>query len=135
VIYLDSSIVLAHVFAEPQSMPDSLWRDEIVSSRLLEYEVWNRVHGRKVPQAHAMVRTLIDRIGFFELDRSHLACALEPFPVHVRSLDSLHLATIEYVRGRGHDVELASFDRRMIEAARALGIPLYEASRPHGLGA
>lgn len=125
-IYLDSSVVLAHVFAEPQSIPESLWQDEPVSSRLLEYEVWNRVHSRKVPETHPLVRALIGRIGFFELDRSHLARALEPFPIHVRSLDSLHLATIEYVRGRGNDVALASFDRRMIAAASALGIPLYE---------
>jgi hypothetical protein len=126
VIYLDSSIVLAHVFLESRTAPESLWNDELVSSRLLEYEVWNRVHNRNVPQAHPQVRTLVDRIGFFELDRSHLARTLEAFPTPVRSLDSLHLATIEYERAQGADIVLASFDRRMIVAARALGISLYQ---------
>lgn len=126
VIYLDSSVVLAHVFLESRTAPESLWNDELVSSRLLEYEVWNRVHNRKVPHAHPRVRTLVSRIGYFELDRSHLARTLEPFPTPVRSLDSLHLATIEYERAQGADIVLASFDRRMIVAARALGIAIYQ---------
>lgn len=108
-------------------MPESLWQDELVSSRLLEYEVWNRVHSRKLPQVYAAVRVLLGRIGFFELDRSHLAHAVEPFPIIVRTLDSLHLATIEFLRERGNKVTLATFDQRMIAAARALGIPLYQA--------
>lgn len=127
VIYLDSSVALAHVFAEPRPMPASLWQEDLVSSRLLEYEVWNRVHSRNVPQVSTTVRTLLGRIGFFELDETHVSRALDPFPVPVRTLDSLHLATIEYLRRQERDVELASFDRRMIAGARALGIPVYEA--------
>jgi predicted nucleic acid-binding protein len=107
-------------------MPATLWQEELVSSRLLEYEVWNRVRSRNVPQAHAIVRTLIERIGFFELNRSHLARALEPFPITVRTLDSLHLATIEFLRAQGNEIALATFDRRMTAAAQALGIALYQ---------
>jgi hypothetical protein len=107
-------------------MPASFWREELVSSRLLEYEVWNRVHNRKVPQTHAIVRALLEHIGLFELDPTHVTRALESFPVAVRTLDSLHLATIESLRAQGNDVVLASFDRRMILAARALGISVYQ---------
>ena len=46
-------------------------------------------------------------------DRSVLERALESFPVAVRTLDALHLATIEYARGQGQAVKLASFDIRM----------------------
>jgi hypothetical protein len=49
---------------------------------------------------------------------------LQPFPVPVRTLDSLHLATIEFIRGEGEPVELASYDNRLLVAARALGIAL-----------
>jgi predicted nucleic acid-binding protein len=126
VIYLDSSVALAHLFTEPRSMTASFWQEELVSSRLLEYEVWTRVHSRKVPQAVSIVRAFIERIGFFELAPSQLARALEPFPVTIRTLDSLHLATIEFLRTQGNDVVLASFDRRMIAAARALSIPVYQ---------
>jgi len=53
-----------------------------------------------------------------------LARALQPFPVPVRTLDRLHLATIEFIRAQGETVELASYDNRLLAAARALGIAL-----------
>jgi hypothetical protein len=49
---------------------------------------------------------------------------LQPFPVPVRTLDCLHLATIEFIRGQGEPVDLASYDDRLLAAARALGIAL-----------
>jgi hypothetical protein len=92
---------------------------------LLEYEVWNRIHVRGAKRAHDLARELFARIDLFQLDAERLACALEPFPLAVRTLDSLHLATIEYLRRRQRGIVLASFDRRMIAAAHALGISLY----------
>lgn len=53
-----------------------------------------------------------------------LARALEPFPVSVRTLDALHLATIEFLRSEGAPVQLASYDARLVTAARALGVPI-----------
>jgi hypothetical protein len=53
-----------------------------------------------------------------------LARALEPFPLPVRTLDALHLATVEFLRGRGETLELATCDDRLAAAARALSIPV-----------
>jgi predicted nucleic acid-binding protein len=126
VIYLDSSVVLAQLFAEDRSLPGILRQASLVSSRLLEYEVWNRIHARGLTKSHSEeARALIDRVILFDLSPLVLAQALEPVPVAVRTLDALHLATIEYLRGDGQMVELASFDRRLIAAARALHVPLY----------
>jgi hypothetical protein len=36
----------------------------------------------------------------------------------------LHLATADYLRRRGEPVELASYDHRLIAAARAVAIPI-----------
>jgi hypothetical protein len=47
---------------------------------------------------------------------------LEPFPVAVRTLDALHLATMDFIRESGEPVQLASYDNRLIAAAEALGI-------------
>jgi hypothetical protein len=52
--------------------------------------------------------------------------ALRPFPVEVRTLDGLHLATVEYLRSDGASIELATFDTRMTTAARGLGIAIYQ---------
>jgi len=128
VIYLDTSVALAHLLTEDRSPPDSLWQEPLVSSRLFEYEMWNRIHARGLGRSHGEeVRALIGRVGLIELAPPVLARALEPFPMAVRMLDALHLASIEFLRAHQQTPKLASFDDRLVAAARALGIPLYDA--------
>lgn len=125
-IYLDSSVALAHLLAEDRVPPDSIWQAPPVSSRLLEYEVWNRIHARGLTRSHGQeARALIGRLALIELEALVLARAVEPFPVPVRTLDALHLASIEFLRSRRQAVELLSYDERLLTAARALRIPLY----------
>jgi hypothetical protein len=64
----------------------------------------------------------VERLAILEMLPNVLARALEPFPAPVRTLDALHLASIEFLRGLGQAVELASYDDRLIHAAEALGI-------------
>ena len=125
-IYLDTSVVLAHLLAEDRSPPERLWRESLIASRLLEYEVWNRIHAHGLGRSHGeLVRALVGRVALVELTPPVLARALEPFPSPVRTLDALHLASIEFLRGQGQLVHLASYDDRQIAAARALRIGLY----------
>jgi len=126
VIYLDTSVALAHVLAEDRAPPEHMWRETLVASRLLEYELWTRIHARKLGRSHGEpVRALLAAVALLELAPPILARALEPFPVPVRTLDALHLASAEFLRSRGQSVALASYDARLAEAARALRIPLY----------
>jgi hypothetical protein len=37
-------------------------------------------------------------------------------------LDALHLATVEFLRAQGEPLQLASYDSRLVAAARALGV-------------
>lgn len=125
-IYLDSSVALAHLLAEDRSPPEDIWREILISSRLLEYEVWNRIHARGLARSHAdATRNVIGRLVFIELDPPVLARALEPFPIPVRTLDALHLASIEFMRSRHQTIELLSYDERLTTAAQALSIPVY----------
>ena len=122
-IYLDTSVALAQVFDEKVAPPAALWREALISNRLLVYEFWNRVHARRLPPAQMEeAGALLAAISFVELTPPVLARALEPFPVAVATLDGMHLATIEYLRGRGAAVELASYDKRLLAAADTLGI-------------
>lgn len=124
-IYLDTSVALAHLLSEDQVPPESIWRQTLVASRLLEYEVWNCIHARGLGRSHGEeARNLIGRIALIELAPPVLARALEPFPVPVRTLDGLHLASIEFLRAHRQTVELASYDERLLAGARALRIPL-----------
>jgi len=126
VIYLDTSVPLAQLLAEDRRPPASLWEERLVASRLLEYELWTRIHARSLGRSHGeQVRSLLDRVAFVEMDRKVLARAVEPFPVPVRALDALHLASLEFVRGLGQEVTLASYDEQMVRAARALGVEVF----------
>ncbi len=122
-VYLDTSVALAHLLAEDRHPAPMLWARPLVASRLLEYELWVRVNamGRGATHGDA-ARDLLGRMAFVELQPAVLARALEPFPAPVRTLDALHLATMEFLRARGQVIELATYDARLADAARALGI-------------
>jgi hypothetical protein len=125
VIYLDSSVVLARILVEDRRPPPSLWQQSLFSSRLLEYEVWVRLNARDLHRTHANVaNALINRITFVELKPEALERALDPFPIPVRTLDALHLASIIFLIERTQKIELASYDDRLLTAAQALSVPL-----------
>jgi predicted nucleic acid-binding protein len=125
VIYLDTSVALAHLLAEDLCPPDALWKQPLVASRLLEYELWVRLNARGLGASHGeSARRLVERLALLELVPAVLARALEPFPAPVRTLDALHLASIVFLREHGQTIELASYDARLNVAARGLGIPL-----------
>jgi hypothetical protein len=124
-IYLDTSVALAHLLAEERVPPAELWANTLVSSRLLEYELWARVHARRLSQTHGpLVRELLGRIALVELAPPVLARAVEAFPAPVRTLDALHLASLDFLREQGQDVALASYDARMLAVARRLSITI-----------
>jgi predicted nucleic acid-binding protein len=127
VIYLDTSVALAHLLAEDRAPPERLWQENLISSRLLEYEIWTRIHALKLARTHAdEVRSLLSRVALVELSPPVLARALEPFPKPVRTFDALHLASIEFLRTQGQRISVAVYDGRLFDAARALRIPIYK---------
>ncbi len=124
-IYLDTSVALAHLLAEDRRPPDRLWAQPLVSSRLLEYELWTRLNARRLGASHGeAARRLVERLAILEMLPNVLARAVEPFPVPVRTLDALHLASVAFLQGRGQDVQLASYDDKLLAAARSLDIPI-----------
>jgi predicted nucleic acid-binding protein len=125
VIYLDTSVLLAQVLAEDRVPRPSLWSERLVSSRLLEYETWTRLHALRLARSHGdAARALLQRVALVELAPLVQGRTLEPFPVPVRTLDALHLATALFLQRQGQDVEVASYDERLLAAARALALPL-----------
>lgn len=64
-IYLDTSVALAQLLAEVRRPPVSIWRETLVASRLLEYELWTRVNARGLARSHdELVRGLLGRLDF-----------------------------------------------------------------------
>jgi predicted nucleic acid-binding protein len=127
-IYVGSSVILAQLLGEDLHPEASFWeRRPLVASRLLEYEVSRRIHSRDLAMTHGeAVEEVLGRVSFLELAPIVLGRALDPFPAPVRTLDALHLATIDFLRNQGQRPRLATYDRRLAEAAAALNIPLVD---------
>ncbi len=126
-IYLDTSVALAELFAEDRRLPPDFWKERLVASRLLEYELWIRVQARHAGAVHReATREILGAVAFVEMAPTVLARVVEPFPVPVRTLDAIHLATALFLRERRQPVTLATYDERMARASRALGLEVVE---------
>ena len=125
-VYLDTSVALAHLLAEGVEPPDALWDESLLSSRLLEYEVWTRLQSRGLGDTHGeLARVLLSGVSMLELVQPVVARAAEAFPLPVRTLDAMHLASLLFVIDQGQAIQLASYDARMQAIATALGVHLY----------
>ncbi len=132
-IYLDSSVALAAILAEDHTPPDDLWSQTLVSSRLLQYEVINRLNAyAAADDIMTAAHDLIAGLTLIELSPVVLARAMQPFPKPVRTLDALHLATAHYLAERAPDLTLATYDHRMAEAARLIGLTVSEPQQDRG---
>jgi len=125
-IYLDSSVALGHILAEDRRPGTAFWSDSLIASRLLEYEIWTRLNNLRLePSAKEAARMVVQRVGLLELIPEIAGRARDGFPVPVRTLDGLHLASAMWLIGQGIELQLATYDQRMQAAAKRLKIPLY----------
>ena len=126
-IYIDASVAVAHLLAESRRPPGRFWDGILVSSRLLQYEIWAVLHARSLATSHGDAASdLLGRIALLELSPTVLERALAAFPVRLRTLDALHLASLDYLTRQGQSVELATYDRRMAAAARTVALPVVD---------
>jgi hypothetical protein len=127
VIYVDTSVALAQLLSESRRPSDGFWSEELVTSRLLTYEAWTRIHALGLGTSHGeALRSLLGHMLVLELSPPILARALDPFPAPARTLDALHLASLSFLAATGRDVTLATYDGRMAAAARGLGVEVVE---------
>ncbi len=129
-IYLDTSVLLAHVLGETRRPPSELWSEVLVSSRLLEYEPWNRIHAYGLAGTHGeATRAALASVDLVELSPVVLARAVHPFPDPVRTLDALHPSTLEYLTKQGKQPRLLSRDARQHDCAGTMGLGACELHR------
>lgn len=126
-IYLDSSVALAQIRSEERRPSPAFWLQPMTSSRLLQYEVWNRLHAYQLnAYRHGKARRVLDRVRLIEMSGEVLVRALTPFSSPLRTLDGLHLATMAYLEKRGVQARLASYDIRLLGAAAQMGFGTVE---------
>ena len=131
VAYLDSSVLLRHILLGEEPIRHALEFPRVVSSELLEIECRRVLHrcrlaGELTDEALTVARERLDEvlagIDLLEMSRQIKQRAMDPFPVNVRTLDALHVATALMVGEDAGGVALFSHDEGMNRCARSLGI-------------
>jgi predicted nucleic acid-binding protein len=122
-VYLDSSAIvkLALVEAESAALASFLGSyPDRTTSMLARVEVIRAVRGAD-PLAVPLARRALESTRMLEFDDAVVALAAEIEPSPLRSLDAIHVASALLLQP---DLDvLVSYDRRVLEAARAAGIP------------
>lgn len=123
-LYLDSSAFVKLVVEETETaaVRSFLASSDArrVSSSLLRAESLRAVR-HMGPDALATVREGLRRVDLIGIDDRILDAAGTLEPLVLRTLDAIHLATALAV---GDDLEgIVTYDERMIDAARLLGLP------------
>ena len=129
--YLDSSVLLRHILLGEEPIRHALEFPRVVSSELIEIECRRVLHrcrlaGELTDEALTVARERLDEvlagIDLLEMSRQIKQRAMDPFPVNVRTLDALHVATALMVGEDAGGVALFSHDEGMNRCARSLGI-------------
>jgi len=125
--YVDSSVVLAYLLKEDRRPVPGFWARELTTSRLTEYEVYSRLHRqRRLDPSLSHAAELLGLPLTLDLSPEVLERAKHPFPIPLRTLDALHLASADWLRTQGFPVEFATYDARLRHAALVMGFGVVE---------
>ena len=132
-LYLDTAALVKLVRREPESEALADWLDERVatpwvSSVLVEIEL-PRALRRAEPSLLGEVPAVLARLARYEIDGLvRTTAAAYPDP-DLRSLDAIHLATASAIFGAKLDA-FVTYDHRLLEAARSIGLAIASPGRP-----
>ena len=136
-VYVDSSVLLRVVLGEPGRL--RIWPtiSVAVASELISLECLRtidrarielRLPDEDVADRRAAVLEAIDAFTIVPVGPSVLERAAEPFPTILGSLDAIHLASALLVKDRFDELSLATHDRELAVAARAVGFSVHGVS-------
>ena len=126
-VYVDASVALAALFGETKRPDDAFWALPCVASRVTELEV--RVRASSITQAApsvADVDRLIAAVSYVEVAGPALSLLYTGGARGLRTLDAIHLSTLAYLNSGPQQVILATYDRRLAAAARAMRFEVVE---------
>lgn len=131
--YVDASAILRLLFSEPGPTVPLTDGDRVVSSQLVEVEVFRAVDRERLlgnlddAQTATKRKELVDLLTMMDLapiDDRVIAGAKSPFAVTVRALDAIHVATAETLAAEvdGDSLEFWTHDGHQATAALSRGL-------------
>ncbi len=132
VAYLDSSVILRHILRGEAAISQALACERVVSSELAEIEcrrviqrcrLQGQLDDKGMAQASVRLDAVLAGISLIALSRAVKRRAMGAFPVSVKTLDALHLASALVLAEKLEDEALIlySYDEGMNRCARVLG--------------
>ena len=130
--YLDSSVVLRHILAGEPTIHHALSCGRVISSEILEIECRRVIHRCRMDgelsdeglvEAVQRLERVLAGVALVALSQSVKRRAMASFPVSVKTLDALHLASAAaFSEAEPQETVLVfSHDAEMNRCARALG--------------
>jgi len=131
IAYVDSSVLLRVVLAQPDRLPEWATIQHAVTSALTEVECLRTLDRRlwqglldpeDLADRRGLVLRLLERMDRVDVSPAVLRRAADPFPTPLGTLDAIHLATaILWREGRAEAPVLVTHDGKLATAARATG--------------
>ena len=133
---MDSSVLLRVVLGERDRL--RIWPkiSDAVASELITLECLRtidraRIHLRledeDVAARRSTVLETVDALHLVPIGPEVMQRAAEPFPTMLGSLDAIHLASALLARDSFDQLSVATHDRELAVAARAMGFPVHGA--------
>jgi predicted nucleic acid-binding protein len=129
--YLDASCLLRILLREPGGRAPLGRKLVAASSRVVEVEAARtidraRLNGHlddeEASRKHAELFAFLRRLHLVAVSDDVIALARSSFPVAVRALDAIHVATAQVLAGEVGALEFWTHDRRQALAAAARGL-------------
>ncbi len=132
IAYLDASVLLRLVLAQPDALAEWKLVERGVASALAEVECLRTLDRLRLTEAlndaviaarREAIYRLMEAIEIVEITSAVLARASQPLPTTLGTLDAIHLATAMLWQERsGQTLILATHDQALATAARASGL-------------
>lgn len=132
VAYLDSSLVLRYILSGENAIQHALECEKLISSELLEIECRRVIHRCRMQgelndagmeTTTERLNKLLSGISLIQLSAAIKKRAMEAFPVSIKTLDALHLASaLVYTEKKPEEsILIFSHDEGMNRCAKILG--------------
>ena len=141
-VYVDASVIVAATLDQPSALRGVRWA-AAVSSELIVAELLRTLDRLRLtataPDAElGQLREAAERnlaeLDLVPINRAVLRRAGGAFPLPVKTLDAIHLATALLWGEHAGEIVFLTHDRQLANAARACGLTVYPDSTPHAAG-